>query len=208
MTADGILTRNSREGRAGRQDSDRDRVPENGSRRSGAGKPPVTVTIGGHTYRTTVARMGGRFLVPLSAENRTAVSVAMRHQVVDTSPTPGRGGGGARRPRRGATHDDVAQACFDRLSYTHRKEWVRWTKRPEGGSGPRAWSRPSSRCMRAALGQGGGSSAALLASDQLRTIVVSEMKRTRSRAPSAGRLPAGTRRPAGTSFLRVRGGAR
>ena len=26
------------------------------------GRPPVTVTIGGHTYRTTVARMGGRYL--------------------------------------------------------------------------------------------------------------------------------------------------
>ncbi len=31
-------------------------------------RPPVRVTIGEHTYRTTVASMGGRFLVPLSAE--------------------------------------------------------------------------------------------------------------------------------------------
>lgn len=32
-------------------------------------RPAVRVTIVDHTYRTTVASMGGRFLVPLSAEN-------------------------------------------------------------------------------------------------------------------------------------------
>jgi hypothetical protein len=43
----------------------------------GAGrKPAVRVTVGGHTYRSTVATMGGRFLLPLSAENRTAAGVA------------------------------------------------------------------------------------------------------------------------------------
>ncbi len=43
----------------------------------GAGKKPaVRVTVGGHTYRSTVATMGGRFLLPLSAENRTAAGVA------------------------------------------------------------------------------------------------------------------------------------
>lgn len=39
----------------------------------GAGrKPPVRVTIGGHTYRSTVASRGGRYLVGVSAENRQA----------------------------------------------------------------------------------------------------------------------------------------
>ena len=42
----------------------------------GAGrKPAVTVTVGGHTYRSTIASMGGRFLLPLSAENRTAAGL-------------------------------------------------------------------------------------------------------------------------------------
>ncbi|HEX8208385.1 MAG TPA: DUF1905 domain-containing protein, partial [Solirubrobacteraceae bacterium] len=37
----------------------------------GAGRrPPVKVTIGAHTYRSTVASRGGRYLVPVSAENR------------------------------------------------------------------------------------------------------------------------------------------
>jgi bacteriocin resistance YdeI/OmpD-like protein/uncharacterized protein DUF1905 len=91
-------------------------------------RPPVTVTVGGHSYRTTVARMGGRFLVPLSAENRTAAGVAAGDQVdVDIEPDTA--------PREievpadlveALAGDDAARATFDGLSYTHRKEWVRW----------------------------------------------------------------------------------
>lgn len=32
-------------------------------------RPAVRVNVGGHSYRTTVAPMGGRFFVPLSADN-------------------------------------------------------------------------------------------------------------------------------------------
>ncbi len=39
-------------------------------------RPAVKVTINGHTYRSTIARMGGRYLLPLSAENREAAGVA------------------------------------------------------------------------------------------------------------------------------------
>jgi hypothetical protein len=43
----------------------------------GAGKrPPVRVTINGFTYRSTIASMGGRFMVAVSAENRAGVKVA------------------------------------------------------------------------------------------------------------------------------------
>jgi hypothetical protein len=38
-------------------------------------KPAVLVTIGAHTYRSSVAFMGGRFLVGVSAENRKAAGV-------------------------------------------------------------------------------------------------------------------------------------
>lgn len=37
-------------------------------------RPAVLVTVGGYSYRTTVARMGARFLAPLGAEHRTAYS--------------------------------------------------------------------------------------------------------------------------------------
>jgi len=39
-------------------------------------RPQVRVTIGRYTYRSTVARMGGRFLLPVSAEVRTGAGVA------------------------------------------------------------------------------------------------------------------------------------
>ncbi len=104
-------------------------VPEDVVAALGSGsRPPVTVTIGGHTYRTTVARMGGRFLIPLSAENRTAASVAAGDQVdVDIEADAG--------PREvevpadlaeALARDDAARTTFDRLSFTHRKEWARW----------------------------------------------------------------------------------
>jgi hypothetical protein len=46
-------------------------VPDEVDTEFDAGKrPPVRVTINGHTYRTTVAPMGGQSWIPLSAENR------------------------------------------------------------------------------------------------------------------------------------------
>lgn len=44
-------------------------------------KPRVTVTIGEHTYRSTVAVMDGRFMLPLSADNRTKAGVAAGDEV-------------------------------------------------------------------------------------------------------------------------------
>ncbi len=38
-------------------------------------RPAVNVKIGDHTYRTTVAVMGGAFMIPLSAENRAGAGV-------------------------------------------------------------------------------------------------------------------------------------
>jgi len=42
----------------------------------GGRRPAVTVTFRGHTYRSTVGVMGGRSLVPVSAEVRAAAGVA------------------------------------------------------------------------------------------------------------------------------------
>jgi len=52
-------------------------IPEETVLALGKGKrPPVSVTINGYTYRSTVAPMGGRYLVGVSAENRAAAGVA------------------------------------------------------------------------------------------------------------------------------------
>ena len=48
----------------------------------GQGKrPPVKVTIGKHTYRSTVAVMGGRYMIGVSAENRSAAGVAAGEEI-------------------------------------------------------------------------------------------------------------------------------
>ena len=60
-------------------------VPEDVVLALGKGKrPPVTVTINGYTYRSTVAPMGGRYLIGVSAENRAGAGVA-GGQAVDVS---------------------------------------------------------------------------------------------------------------------------
>ncbi len=93
----------------------------------GPGKrPPVRVTISGHTYRSTVAVMGGRFMVPLSAANRLGAGVAAGDEVeveleLDTEPRI------ATPPpdlARALKVDAEAGRAFERASYTHQREWI------------------------------------------------------------------------------------
>jgi hypothetical protein len=67
-------------------------VPEDVVLALGKGKrPPVNVTINGYTYRSTVAPMGGGYMVGVSAENRAAAGVkgGETHDIeltLDTAP--------------------------------------------------------------------------------------------------------------------------
>jgi len=67
-------------------------VPEKVVKGLGSSKrPAVRVTINGHTYRSTVASMGGRFMVGVSAENRERAGVGAGDKVdveleLDTAP--------------------------------------------------------------------------------------------------------------------------
>lgn len=67
-------------------------VPEEVVTGLGGGKrPAVRVTIGPHTYRTTVAPRGDRYLLPVSAENRDGAGVAAGDELdveieLDTEP--------------------------------------------------------------------------------------------------------------------------
>jgi hypothetical protein len=110
-------------------------VPDEVVEALGAGKrPPVTVTVGGYTYRTTVAPMGGAFWVPLAGEHREAAGVAAGDEVdvvveLDSAPrdTP-------LPADLDAALDEAARAHFHSLAPSHRKEWVRWVeeaKKPE-----------------------------------------------------------------------------
>ena len=90
----------------------------------------MRVTVGGHTYHTTVARMGGRFLISLSAENRAAAGVAAGDQVeVGIEPDAAPREVTVPADLAGAiAGDEAAAATFGRLPYSHRKEWVRWVE--------------------------------------------------------------------------------
>ena len=97
-------------------------------------RPPVTVTVNGHRYRTTAVRMGGRFLVPLSAEHREAAGVAAGQRITVEIENDTAAREVALPDDLAAAMDDAARTTYDELAYTHRKEWVRWVeeaKRPE-----------------------------------------------------------------------------
>ena len=110
-------------------------VPDDVVAALGGGKrPPVVATVGGYSYRTTVAPMGGAFWIPLAAEHREAAGVAAGDEVdvvveLDVAPRE------VTLPDDlAAAFDDEVRARFDALAFTHRKEWVRWVdeaKKPE-----------------------------------------------------------------------------
>ena len=115
-------------------------VPDDVVTALAAGKrPPVRVTIGGHSFRTTVAPMGGAFWIPLNAGNRDAAGVAAGDVVtvgieVDTAPrvveVPERS---RCRPRRG---QPVPARFFDSLSYSHQRAYVLWIEDAKTGRDP------------------------------------------------------------------------
>lgn len=96
----------------------------------GGRRPAVTVRLKGHSYRSTVATMGGRFMVPLSAENRAAAGLGAGDEVeveleLDAAP------------RDVSVPDDLAaalledpqaKAVFDKLAYSHQRRWVLWVE--------------------------------------------------------------------------------
>ena len=93
----------------------------------GKGKrPPVTVTIKGHTYRSTVAPMGGVYMIGVSAENREAAGVSAG-DVLDIDVELDN------EPREVTVPPDFAKALkrdadakrfFEGLSYSNKRRFV------------------------------------------------------------------------------------
>ena len=89
----------------------------------GAGKrPAVKVTINGFTYRSTIAVMGGAYMVGVSAENRAGAGVEGGDEVdveieLDTEPRT------VEVPdelARALEAEPVARATFDKLSPSNK----------------------------------------------------------------------------------------
>jgi hypothetical protein len=103
----------------------------------GSGKrPAVCVTINGFTFRTTVAPMGGKFYIPVSAERREGAGIAAGDDVdvdieLDTEPRE------LTLPPDFADALDAdarAKEFFDGLSFSNR-QWhvqsIEGAKKPE-----------------------------------------------------------------------------
>jgi hypothetical protein len=94
----------------------------------GAKRFPVVATVNGYTWRTTVTRMGGEFLLGLKRAVREEAGVEAGDTVevrleLDTAPRE------VEVPEAlssALAEDPEARAAFDRLAYTHRKEYARW----------------------------------------------------------------------------------
>jgi hypothetical protein len=94
----------------------------------GAKRFPVAATINGYTFRNTVTRMGGEFLLGLNRAVREAARVEAGdtvdvHIELDTAPRE------VDVPEALASAlagDRVAKDRYDAMSYTHRKEYARW----------------------------------------------------------------------------------
>lgn len=91
----------------------------------GRGKrPPVVVTVNGHSWRSTVAVYGGEFYLPVNKGNRAAAKLDLGDRVevhlqLDTAPRE------VELPEllaEALAADGAARAAFDKLSVTTRRE--------------------------------------------------------------------------------------
>jgi hypothetical protein len=94
----------------------------------GRARPPVTVTINGYTYRSTVAVYGEGYFLPVNKANRTGAGVDAGDRVTVELASD-------TEARTVDVPDDLAAALladpevnerFDGLSYSHRSEYVGW----------------------------------------------------------------------------------
>jgi hypothetical protein len=103
----------------------------------GAGKrPAVLVKVNGYEYRSTVAPMGGKYLLPFSADRRNESGIQGGDAIdvelsLDTTPRT------VEVPtdlQSALDASPTAAAAWEKLAYTYRKEHVRSVldaKKPE-----------------------------------------------------------------------------
>jgi Bacteriocin-protection, YdeI or OmpD-Associated/Domain of unknown function (DUF1905) len=92
----------------------------------GRARPPVRGTINGSPLRSTIAKYGDDYFLVINRKVREAAGVAAAETVdveleLDTEPRIVR----VPKDLAGAL-DKETRAGFDRMSYTHRREYVEW----------------------------------------------------------------------------------
>lgn len=94
----------------------------------GRARPPVRGTVNGAPLRSTIARYGDEYLLVINRQVREAAGAAAGDTVeiqleLDRKPRV------VRLPKDfAAALDKDARAKFDRMSYSHRKDYVDWIK--------------------------------------------------------------------------------
>ena len=92
----------------------------------GQARPPVKATVNGHTFRSTIAVYGGKYYLGFNREVRDAAGIEDgdllmidldRDQEERKVEVP---------HDLEAALDPATRATFDNLSFTHRREYVRW----------------------------------------------------------------------------------
>ncbi len=102
----------------------------------GRHRPPIRVTIGDHTFRTTPARYATQYYIVVNRANREATGIDRGDEVefkieLDTEPRV------VEPPLELAASlasSRKARAIYDRLAFSHQKayaDWVAEAKRPE-----------------------------------------------------------------------------
>ncbi|MFC9588767.1 YdeI/OmpD-associated family protein [Streptomyces sp. NPDC056944] len=102
----------------------------------GGARPPVTITVNGHSWKSRIAILRGRNLLGLSNANRQAAGVTIGEEVeveleLDTEPRV------VVEPAdfaQALDDDPVARAAYDNLTHSRKREHVRAiesAKKPE-----------------------------------------------------------------------------
>lgn len=94
----------------------------------GAKRFPVVATVNGYTWRTSVTRMKGEFLLGLNREVREGAGVQAGDDIevtleLDEAPREVEVPGAL---AAALAADPQAGQVFERMAFTHRKEYARW----------------------------------------------------------------------------------
>ena len=103
-------------------------VPFDAKQVFGEARPPVRGTVNGTPFRSRLAVYSGTTYLGLTKEVRTAAGLDVGSTVAvaierDDAPRE------VEIPEplaRALRHDQVAKAVFDKLAFTHRKEYAQW----------------------------------------------------------------------------------
>jgi hypothetical protein len=96
-------------------------------------RAPICGTINGFTFRSSFSPMGGKFMLCINREMQAGAKVKpgdMAHFIIErddkprTVPLPP-------ALKKALTKEPKAKAIFDKLSYSHRKEYALWVAQPK-----------------------------------------------------------------------------